>query len=132
MPRQSKASLSVVSIGPPRPHFPPPPELGGLERETWLQVVAGTDPGHFQASDSVLLAAFCRAAALERRASEELSVCAVVGSTPSPWLLIHKSAAHSLADLATRLRLTPKSRTPGQRAGRKGPPPSYYDTMGKP
>jgi phage terminase small subunit len=102
---------------------------GGLEREVWLEVVAGAAPDHFDNSDRVLLAAYCRAGALERRASDELAVSAIAGEQPSPWLQVHASAVRALTALSVRLRLSPKSRTPSQRATRKGPPPSYYDQM---
>jgi phage terminase small subunit len=103
--------------------------MGGIELQIWTEVVSGADSEHFQASDAPLLAAYCRAAALERRAAEELAVSAVAHGAPSPWLAVHKSAVHSLMEVAVKLRLTPKARTPGQRAGKRGPPPSYYDMM---
>jgi phage terminase small subunit len=104
--------------------------LGGVEAEIFRHVVASVPAEHFQAEDLHLLAAYSRAAALERRAAEELQACAVVGSQPSPWLAVHASAVRSLAALATKLRLGPRSRNPNnRRAAKSGATPSYYETM---
>src|SRR5262245_41405083 len=121
MPRRSTAELSVLSFMAPRTRLSPPPEMGRIEQKIWMEVVSGADSEHFQASDAPLLGAYCRAAALERRASEELAVAAVAHGTPSPWLEVHASAVRSMTALAVKLRLSPKARTPGQRAGRRGP-----------
>jgi hypothetical protein len=121
----------MLSFGTPRPRLLPPPEMGGIEQKIWTEVVSGADSEHFQVSDAPLLSAYVRAAALERRASEELAVSAVVDGMPSPWLAVHASAVRSLTALAVKLRLSPKARTPGQRAGKRGPAPSYYDMMDK-
>ena len=102
--------------------------MGGIEQKIWSEVVAGTDSGHFQASDAPMLAAYVRACTLERRAAEELAVSAVAAGMPSPWLEVHASAVRSMVALAVKLRLSPKARTPGQRAG-KARSMSYYDQM---
>jgi hypothetical protein len=74
------------------------------------------------------LGAYVRACALERRASDELAISVVENGAPSPWLAVHSSAVRSMVALAVKLRLSPKARTPGQRAG-KAPSMSYYDIM---
>jgi uncharacterized membrane protein len=76
--------------------------LGGVEAEKFPHTVAGVPPDHFAAEDVPLLTAYCRAAALERRAAEELVVGATIGSQPSPWLSIYTSAVRSLAALSVR------------------------------
>jgi hypothetical protein len=129
VPRKSKAELSLVHLAPGR-RLEPPPELGGIERETFLQTVAAAAFDHFAAEDLPLLTAYCRAAALERRAAEELAVGATVGNQPSPWLSVHASAIRSLERLSVRLRLGPRSRNPTNRRSMKGARrPSYYATM---
>ena len=128
MPRRSAASLTILTSGPRR--LEPPPELRGTEADVFRQTVASMAADHFQGEDILLLAAYCRAAALERRAAEELQIGAVVGSMPSPWLAVHASAVRSMATLATKLRIGPRARNPAnRRAAKAGPAPSYYDQM---
>jgi hypothetical protein len=130
MPRRSIAELRIAHLTPEPRRLVVPPELGGIEAEIFRQTVAAVPASHFQAEDLTLLCAYARAAALERRAAEELATGAVVGSMPSPWLQVHASAVRSLSALTVRLRLGPRSRDPNnRRAARSGPPPSYYDTM---
>jgi hypothetical protein len=74
------------------------------------------------------LGAYVRASALERRASDELAISVVENGAPSPWLVVHASAVRAMVALAVKLRLSPKARTPGQRAG-KAQSMSYYDIM---
>jgi hypothetical protein len=64
------------------------------------QTVASVAPGHFAPADMVLLCAYARAAALERRAFEQANAAA------------HASAVKSLAALSVRLRIGPRSRAP--------------------
>lgn len=129
MPRKSKAELSLVHLASGR-RLEPPPELGGIEREIFLQTAAAVAFDHFSTEDLPLLTAYCRAAALERRAAEELAAGATVGAMPSPWLAVHASAIRSLERLSVRLRLGPRSRNPTNRRSVKGARrPSYYATM---
>jgi hypothetical protein len=94
------------------------------------QTVAAVPEGHFAPEDTVLLAAFARSAALERRASEELQIAAVSGRSPSPWVAVHTAAVNSLVRLSGRLRLGPRGRDPAnRRRARTGAQPSYYDQM---
>lgn len=86
------------------------------------------DPAdHFAPEDIVLLAEYCRTAAMARRASDELAVSAVAGSMPSPWLAVHASAVRSLATLSTRPRLGPRSRSHNVRKAKLVSAPSFYD-----
>jgi phage terminase small subunit len=131
MPRKSSAELSIVSYAQPSPRLAPPADFtdGSLERLIWQEVITGAAHDHFDASDRPLLAEYCRSAAIARRAAEELAVTAVAGGQPSPWLAVHVAAVRSMTSLAVRLRLGPKSRTPSQRATKRGPEPSYYDSV---
>ena len=124
----SKASLMLLPGG--RRVLDPPSEFGdgSVEREIFVKTVLATPPDHFAPEDVVLLAEYCRTAAMARRASDELAVSAVAGSMPSPWLAVHASAVRSLATLSTRLRLGPRSRSHNTRKSKLPlSPPSYYD-----
>jgi hypothetical protein len=123
----SRASLTMLPGG--RRVLEPPREFaeGSIERAIFVETVLSVPDDHFAPEDSVLLAEYCRSAALARRASEELAASAVSGSTPSPWLAVHSSAVRSVALLSTRLRLGPRSRSHNIRKGKPTLPPSYYD-----
>jgi len=77
MPRRSTASLTVAAFAPDRGRLGPPPELGGVEADVFRQTVASVSADYFAAENMTLLCAYARAAALERRAAEELQACAV-------------------------------------------------------
>jgi hypothetical protein len=123
--------LSLAHIGPRR--LEPPVEFteGSIERAIFKATIASVPPAHFQPEDAVLLAAYCRAAALERRASEELAVCGTAGDRASPWLAVWREALHALSSLTIRLRLGPKARHPDRRRATKpgAAPPSFYELM---
>jgi phage terminase small subunit len=128
MPRRSEASLSIAHIGPGSRRLEPPADLGEIEAAIFRQVVASVPYEHFAAEDLGLLCAYCRALALERRASEELATAAVVGRQASPWLEVYATATRAVATYAVRLRLGPKSRHPNnsRRMSKPTSPPSYY------
>jgi phage terminase small subunit len=130
MPRQSQGALTLAHIDPRR--LEPPTEFteGSIERAIFKATVASVPSNHFQPEDAVLLAAYCRAASLERRASEELSVRGILGDRASPWLVVYAEAVRALSTLTIRLRLGPKARQPDRRRTAKATaPPSYYDLM---
>ena len=102
---------------------------GSIERSIFVETALSVPDDHFAAEDRVLLAEYCRSAALAKRASEELAASAVNGSMPSPWLAVHASAVRSVALLSTRLRLGPRSRSHNVRKTKLSSPPSYYDRM---
>ena len=94
MPRQSQSSLSIAHIGPGARRLEPPADLGEIETAIFRKVVASVPHDHFSAEDSDLLSAYCRALALERRASEELAAAGVVGRPGEPVAggLCHRGA----------------------------------------
>jgi len=128
LPRASKTSALILApVSADR--LEPPPELGEIEVAIFRRTVAAVTPGHFAPEDLPLLSAFARAAALERRAFDQVN--AGVGEQPSPWLGVHASAVKSLAALSVRLRVGPRSRAPSnnRRRSAKAGAPSYYELM---
>ena len=72
-PRASKASALVLVPAAGGRLEPPPLELGKIQAAIFRQTVAAVAANHFSAEDMVLLlCGYARAAALERRAVEEL------------------------------------------------------------
>src|SRR5918993_275946 len=129
MPRRSKADLTVIPINPTgKPaRLRPPPHLGERARKLFTEIVSATDSRHFVPSDEPLLARYCEAIAQSERAEEALrSEGDVVNGRPSPWIAVQTSSVRTIATLATRLRLSPHSRTDPKTAGRRaaGPGPS--------
>jgi phage terminase small subunit len=71
------------------PRLEPPPDLGVLEREIWLQTVAAT-PSEFEPEDRELLRAYCVAAAQFRRATTsvaagDMKALKVQAAAPRSW-----------------------------------------------
>jgi phage terminase small subunit len=134
VPRLSKAALTIARLSADR-RLECPPELGGVEAEIFRQTIASMPIRHFAAEDSVLLCAYCRAAALERHAAEELAARATVGDQPSPWLAVRDRSVLTMLRLAVRLRLGPRARDHNVRvrAVKEGTArqPSYYELMGR-
>jgi phage terminase small subunit len=130
LPRRSTASLSVAAFTPGPRRLEPPADLQGADREIFVQIVASLPASHFLPEDVPLLRAYCTTVALAKQAASELQICPVVGSAPSPWLKVHSSLIRSLAQLTTRLRLGPRSRSTNQRSAKSGRTPSAYETLG--
>jgi phage terminase small subunit len=126
MPHSRDSLVLLPGVG--RRTLEPPADLGEIEAVIFRQVVASVAHEHFTAEDLGLLCAYCRALALERRASDELAAAAV-GSLQA-WLPVYSAAVRAVSTLSVRLRLGPKSRHPNKvRRPGKMPPsrPSYYD-----
>jgi phage terminase small subunit len=129
----SKASLTVFPGG--RRVLEPPVEFtaGSLERQIWVETAQSVPDGHFAPEDAGLLAAYCRALALERRASDELAASAVTGSMPSPWLAVYTTATRAISTYAVRLRIGPRARSHNVRRSNKPVrEPSAYELMDSP
>lgn len=122
--RRSSAALSVVT--PLRPHvrrLQPPADLDEVDGELFRTIVRACPPEHFAAGDVPLLATYCQAIRISRR---EASASAGDVSRVATW----EKTARVVAALATRLRLSPHSRTDPKSAARRAAehrPPSYYD-----
>jgi hypothetical protein len=66
-------SLSVISGPEPRRTLEPPSDLSAAETQVFHDAVLSYKPGHFQQSNTHLLAAFSKACCQERLASEQLA-----------------------------------------------------------
>ena len=133
MPRQSAAAAALAfpaNISGEPERIRPPSELEGAAREVFVRLAAAARPGHFQEIDTPLLAAYCRAAVMERSSSEEISK-APAAATPT-LLKVHAQAVTTLYRLAQRLRVCPQSRQPNVSRGSATRPPaplSAYERM---
>jgi phage terminase small subunit len=127
MPRQSAASLTTVPFRGGKDRLEPPASLGGAARETFVTVVGGVEPGHFQRSDLPLLIRYCEAVSLAQRAEEELAKTLLVRGKPSPFVEIHSKAVRSMDLLASKLRLSPRARVASARSPKQQLRMSYYD-----
>jgi phage terminase small subunit len=118
MPRQSAAAAALVfpgAVSGPPERIRPPAELAGPAREVFVGLVAAAKPGHFQEIDIPLLAAYCRAAVMEREASAAIS--RALTAAPPPLLKVHAQSVRTLHMLSQRLRLSPQSRQPNVSRG---------------
>jgi phage terminase small subunit len=113
-------------------------------RRIWKDLVASLLPGHFQPSDYPLLRAYCEAEALHFEASRKIDAegavierkalkkgrggdpdeVIIVGVKANPWVAIQTQTAHTMAQLATKLRLATNSRLGPGEAGGSGRPKS--------
>jgi phage terminase small subunit len=133
MPRQSAEAAALVFSGnvsgaPER--IRPPAELEGPSREVFVDLVAAAKPGHFQEIDIPLLAAYCRAAVMERESAAAISEAPA--AAPPPLLKVHAQSVRALYLLSQRLRLSPQSRQPNLSRGSATKPPaamSAYERM---
>ena len=98
--RRSSASLAMVPGDASR--LSPPSSLSDVERTLFNEIVGACDAEHFRESDLPLLTAISRATA------HDLGKIAL-------W----EKATRMQATLATRLRLSPQSRTDPKTTGRR-------------
>jgi phage terminase small subunit len=124
--RKSGADLTTVRVDGQPNRLKPPPSFSTLEAEVFRELVAACDARHFTRADLPLLAAYCAAVVLERRATRELQRAPVEGGKMSPWALIQEKQVRALVSLSLRLRLCPSARTDPRTAARRanGPRPS--------
>ncbi len=120
--RKSVAELSVVAVLPgQRPD--PPADLSEAEGRYWREVVATKPAEWWKADTEILLKAYCRASA------QHDVISAALNATPARRLKTDKgwakyermkkvqaSTSAEVAQLATKMRLTPQSRYTAQSA----------------
>lgn len=112
--RGRKSSFSVVPIsvdGAPA-RLKPPPSLSSAERAAFIELIAACSPKHFVEADIPLLVSFVQATLISRAlAAQALNDASVIPA----W----EKAVRVQATLATRLRLSPQSRTDPQTIARQ-------------
>src|SRR5436190_15858602 len=77
----------------------PPPGTPPANRELFDTLVASVPDSHFKPSDAPLLATYCDAVLLARRAARDLQI-----HGPSKWLAVFDKASRTVGSLAARLR----------------------------
>jgi hypothetical protein len=124
MPRRSAASLQFSSLPGASERLRPPPELDEPERKIFVDLVSSSKAEHFRSSDMPLLAAYCRAIALERRSAAALK--AGDDKALARW----EKATKAMVALSMRLRLSPQARAPNNPSRPPSKPQaalSYYE-----
>lgn len=112
MPRRSAADLSVIPVQFSPRRLQPPSDLSANERRIFNEVVNSMPPDYFIKSDALMLCAFVQAAWLSRSLGKRVLREQHLASA---W----ERATRTMALLATRLRLTPRSRTDLKMVSRK-------------
>ena len=89
-------------------------------KRTWRSIVANLPPTHFRTSDLPLFRAYCEAEALHFEATKGIAKEGAVVTQENfrgkeytkanPWVAIQTQTAHTMAQLATKLRLCVSTR----------------------
>jgi phage terminase small subunit len=111
--RKSAADLAIVPIESARKPIKPPTDLKPQEAEIFRQVVASCDANHFRKSDIPILTAFATATLSRYYAG-------VIGEGEGAFKL-WEAATRLQISLATKLRITPQSRSDPKTIGRHEP-----------
>ena len=114
--RKSAELLTFPSIDDVRPRITPPLSLTKSERSLFVELAA--DAPHLVPADAPLLGAYCQAILLARRTGRDPARVDV-------WERITRV----MTTLATKLRLTPQSRSCPKSLARQQRPASHYDRM---
>ena len=114
--RRSAANLATPRINGEPPRLNPPAHLSVGERALFEELIAACDPAHFRESDQPLLSSYVQATLIARDAARD-----------PDKIMLWERAVRMQATLATRLRLSPQSRTDPKTIARQqayqGPPP---------
>ena len=119
--RTSAAELSVIQLHPSLDRVETPSDLSREEQALFRQIVVNCARDHFLPHDVPLLVRYVEASVKARRLSKD-------PSDQKAW----EQAAKIQTTLATRLRITPHSRTDPKVVARKYRDhcPSAYEQMG--
>jgi hypothetical protein len=98
---KSAASLQINNVDGSKPRLRPPPGLNAKERALFLQLVNACSPDHLRPADAPLLVAFVQSVLISHK----------LGRERDPKIKEWELVTRTLASLATRLRLSPASRT---------------------
>lgn len=127
-PRNTKAPK--VKGAPVEPDY-----LDDYGLRVWRRLVGAMPAGVYRATDSDLLAAYCEAAALHRRAATMIRIEGEIAvgekGTPfqNPWVAILNRQAQLLATLGTRLGLDPAARQALNADPDEDAPPSKFEGL---
>jgi hypothetical protein len=105
--RKSSAQLVAIGIDGKPPKLTPPADLKEDERAMFVALIDACDARHFRPSDLPLLTSYIQATLLARGTARDPDKVAT-------W----EKAVRVQAALATRLRLSPQSRTDPKTIGR--------------
>jgi hypothetical protein len=105
---RKSADLAVLNVDGSPPRLEPPADLREDERTLFTELIDATDTRHFRPTDLPLLTSFIQATLLARSTARNPNKINV-------W----ERAVRVQATLATRLRLSPQSRTDPKTIGRQ-------------
>jgi hypothetical protein len=105
---RKSADLAVLNVDGSPPKLEPPPNLSDDERTLFTELIDATDTRHFRPTDLPLLVSYIQASLLARSTAHSPSKVAT-------W----EKAVRVQAALASRLRLSPQSRTDPKTIGRQ-------------
>ena len=109
--KSAAANLVVVNVDGKPPKLTPPATLNEDERALFIEIIDATDTRHFRPTDTPLLVSYVQATLLARSTAHDPHKVAT-------W----EKAVRVQVSLATRLRLSPQSRTDPKTIGRQQTP----------
>lgn len=109
--KSAAANLVVINVDGKPPKLTPPAFLNEAERTLFLELIDATDTRHFRPTDTPLLVSYVQATLLARSTTHDPQKVAT-------W----EKAVRVQVSLATRLRLSPQSRTDPKTIGRQRMP----------
>ena len=121
--RKSEGDLTVVPLTDAR--IQPPENLTEEQKAEWASVVDSLPADYFRPGDAPLLAAFCVASVLHKRAAQDIELRGMTvvrhkgDEAPNPCHQILNSQGNLMATLAVKLRLCPSARISGKAAERQ-------------
>lgn len=115
-------TLYVPEFSDKRPG--PPKGMTLRAHRIWKVIVKSLPPTHFRQGDYPLLRAYCEAEALHFEASHKIKEEGAVIHNgriikANPWVAIQTQTAHTMSQLATKLRLCANARISPQSAARE-------------
>lgn len=124
--RKSKSAIESLTSPDAIPRMiKPPAHLSEAESKLFREIISMVPASHFLPSDVPLLASYCSATILSRKALRMIE-------RDAAFVPIWERSVRVQASLATRLRLSPQSRLDPKtlgRAARNSLAPSAYDLM---
>lgn len=117
--KQSERHLNVIGPNEKRPN--PPFGMTQRARNLWKNIVNNHPPTYFRRGDYPLLRAYCEADALHYKATKAIAKEGAISRgrvvKQNPWVAIQMQTAHTMSQLATKLRLCVNSRISARQGG---------------